>query len=166
MRYSCSCGGITEYVNVYSTRRPTTHVYEVGGKRCRWLQDPRKENSPIFWFSFAPPPSCFPGLTRGWPDDGSKQALRIKKSSWLQFLAGFTRKKASTRRVNRKIADSTRNQRVFFSRYLAANYASVLSGRAMLRRGAGWPLQDIVTTNIVWCMAYKGEVEGGSYTAR
>jgi len=36
----------------------------------------------------------------------------------------FTRKKASTRRVNRKIADSTRNQRVFFSRYLAANYAS------------------------------------------
>ena len=39
------------------------------------------------------------------------------------MLAGFTRKKASTRRVNRKIADSTRNQRVFFSRYLAANYA-------------------------------------------
>ena len=26
------------------------------------------------------------------------------------------------RRVNRKIADSTRKQRVFFSRYLAANY--------------------------------------------
>ena len=33
-------------------------------------------------------------------------------------------KKASTRRVNRKIADSTQNQRVFFSRYLTANYAS------------------------------------------
>jgi len=38
------------------------------------------------------------------------------------MLAGFTRKKASTRRVNRKIADSTRKQRVIFSRYLAANY--------------------------------------------
>jgi len=41
------------------------------------------------------------------------------------MLAGFTRKKASTRRVNRKIADSTRNQRVFFSRYLAAIYGLV-----------------------------------------
>jgi len=40
----------------------------------------------------------------------------------LKLVAGFTRKKASTRRVNRKIADFTRNQRVFFSRYLAANY--------------------------------------------
>jgi len=42
----------------------------------------------------------------------------------LKLLAGFTRKKASTCRVNRKIADSTRNQRVFFSRYLAATYDS------------------------------------------
>jgi len=44
--------------------------------------------------------------------------------NWVnkKLLAGFTRKKASTRRVNRKIADSTRNQQVFFSRYLAANY--------------------------------------------
>jgi len=40
------------------------------------------------------------------------------------MLAGFTRKKASTRRVNRNIAEPTRNQRVFFSRYLAANYGS------------------------------------------
>jgi len=38
------------------------------------------------------------------------------------FIRVLTRKRASTRRVNRKIADSTRNQRVFFSRYHAANY--------------------------------------------
>jgi len=24
-----------------------------------------------------------------------------------------------------------------------------------------WPLHDIVITNIVWCMVYKIEVEGG-----
>ena len=41
---------------------------------------------------------------------------------WLQLLAGLPEKKASTCRVNRKIAIFTRNQRVFFSRYLAANY--------------------------------------------
>ena len=46
----------------------------------------------------------------------------------MKLLAGFTRKKASTHRVNRKIADSTRNQRVFFSRYLAANYGSFCRG--------------------------------------
>jgi len=45
------------------------------------------------------------------------------------MLAGFTRKKASTRRVNRKLADSTRNQRVFFSKYLAANYGEALQVR-------------------------------------
>jgi len=51
----------------------------------------------------------------------------------LKLLAGFTRKKASTRRVNRKIADSTRNQRVFFSRYLAANYVPyVLNSHARI----------------------------------
>jgi len=83
---------------------------------------PRKENPPMFRFFGTPPPSCFPGFTRGWPDDWKKQALRIQKLGWLNLLAGFTRKKASTRRVNRKLADSTRNQRVFFSRYLAANY--------------------------------------------
>ena len=85
---------------------------------------PRKENSPILWFFFGPPPSCFPGFTRGWPDDRSKHAPGKKKSDWLKLLAGFTRKKASTRRVNRKLAHSTRNQRVFFSRYFAANYGT------------------------------------------
>jgi len=25
----------------------------------------------------------------------------------------------------------------------------------------GWPLHEIVITNIIWCMAYKREVEGG-----
>jgi len=46
----------------------------------------------------------------------------MKKIGLIELLAGFTPKKASTRRVHRKITDSTRNQRVFFSRYLAANY--------------------------------------------
>jgi len=88
----------------------------------RWLQDTSKRKLADFLFFSAPPPSCFPRVHPSWPDDWSKQALRIKKSGWLNMLAGFTRKKASTRRVNRKIADSTRNQRVFVSRYLAANY--------------------------------------------
>jgi len=26
---------------------------------------------------------------------------------------------------------------------------------------APWPLHDIVITNIVWCVAYKREIEGG-----
>ena len=29
-----------------------------------------------------------------------------------------------------------------------------------------WPLHDIVITNIVWCMAYKGRVAGRSYIAQ
>jgi len=28
-----------------------------------------------------------------------------------------------------------------------------------------WPLHDIIITNLVWCMAYLREVEGGSFTA-
>ena len=31
---------------------------------------------------------------------------------------------------------------------------------------AGWPLHDIVMTNLVWCMAYKREVEKVCYTAQ
>ena len=29
-----------------------------------------------------------------------------------------------------------------------------------------WPLQDIVITNILWCMVHTREVGGGSYTAQ
>jgi len=82
---------------------------------------PRKENSPIFVF-LRPFPSCFPGFTRGWPDDWSKQALQIKKIGLIKTFSRVYPKKASTRRVNKKIADFTRNRRVLFSRYLAANY--------------------------------------------
>jgi len=32
-------------------------------------------------------------------------------------------------------------------------------------RVGSWPLHDIVITNIVWCMAYQREFEGGSYIA-
>jgi len=53
----------------------------------------------------------------------------------LKRLAGFTRKKGSTRRVNSKIADSTQNQRVLFSRYLATNYAWLLRGGVVKGKG-------------------------------
>jgi len=29
-----------------------------------------------------------------------------------------------------------------------------------------WPVYDIAIANIVWCMAYTREVEGGSYIAQ
>jgi len=29
-----------------------------------------------------------------------------------------------------------------------------------------WPLHDIVSSNIVWCMPYEREFEGGSYIAQ
>ena len=66
--------------------------------RC-WLQDTSKRILADLLIFVVPPPSCFPGFTRGWADDWSNQAPRIKKSGWLKLLAGFTRKKASTRRV-------------------------------------------------------------------
>jgi len=31
---------------------------------------------------------------------------------------------------------------------------------------SNWPLHNIVITSIAWCMAYKREVEGGSYLAQ
>jgi len=31
----------------------------------------------------------------------------------------------------------------------------------VIRKGGGWPQQDIFSTNCVWCMAYKGGVVGG-----
>jgi len=52
-----------------------------------------------------------------------------KKNGLIVTFSRIYPKKASTRRVNRKIADSTRNQQVFFSRYLAANYSKVGQNR-------------------------------------
>jgi len=126
-QFKRACGDRDKF-DVWNTRARvrSTRGYQSVPSR-RWLQDTSKRKLADFFYCFrAPPPSCFPGFTRGWPDDWSKQARRIKKSGWLKLLAGFARNKASTRRVNRKIADSTRNQRVYFSRYLAANYALVL----------------------------------------
>jgi len=48
----------------------------------------------------------------------------IKKIGLIKTVSRVNPKKASTCRVSRKIADSTRNQRVFFSRYFAANYGN------------------------------------------
>jgi len=42
---------------------------------------------------FAPPPSCFPGFTRGWPDDWSKQALRIKTIGLIKTFSRVYPKK-------------------------------------------------------------------------
>jgi len=89
----------------------------------RWLQDTTKRNLAYFSIFFTPPPvPVTPGLPEDDPTIDENKRPGFKKLGWLKLLAGFTRKKASTRRVNRKTADSTRNQRVFFSRYLAANY--------------------------------------------
>jgi len=32
--------------------------------------------------------------------------------------------------------------------------------------GECWPLHEIASTNIVWCMAYKRRVGGGAYRAQ
>jgi len=46
----------------------------------RWLHDTSKRKlADVSIFFWRPPPSCFPGFTRGGPDDWSKQAFRIKK---------------------------------------------------------------------------------------
>jgi len=86
---------------------------------------PRTENSPIFLFFGRPPLPVSPGYPEVDPTMDQNRRSGLKQSGWLKHLAGFTRKKASTRRVNRKIANSTRNQRVFVSRYLAANYGRI-----------------------------------------
>jgi len=46
----------------------------------------------------------------------------FEKIGLIKTFSRVYPKRSSTRRVNRKIADSTRNQQVVFSRYLAANY--------------------------------------------
>jgi len=58
---------------------------------------PRKENSPIFQFFFAPPPFLFPGFTRGWLDDWSKQALRIKTIGLIKTVSRVCPKKRRAR---------------------------------------------------------------------
>ena len=104
-------------------------------RRRRWLQDTSKRKLADFSIVFVPPPFLFPRvhprLTRRLIKTSAPDK---KRSGCLKLLAGFTRKKASTRRVNRKIADSTRNQRVLFSRYLAANYAVKKANGASLQR--------------------------------
>jgi len=59
----------------------------------RWLPDTSKRKLADFLIFFAPPPSCFPGLSRVWPDDGSKQALRIKKIGMLETVSRIYPKK-------------------------------------------------------------------------
>jgi len=82
---------------------------------------PRKENTPIFRFFSRPPVPVSPGLPEDDPtiDKNKRPGLKI---GLIETFSRVYPKKACTRRVNRKIADSTRNQRVFFSRYLAANH--------------------------------------------
>jgi len=89
----------------------------------RWLHDTSKRKLADFLICFAPPPpSSFPGFTRSWPDHWSKQALMIKKIGLIQTLSQVYPKNGEHAPCKSKIADSTRNQRVLFSRYFAANY--------------------------------------------
>jgi len=60
----------------------------------------------------------------------------MTKIGLIETFSRVYPKKASTRRVNKKIADSTRNQRVFFSRYLAANYGDGEDASSMVTAGA------------------------------
>jgi len=80
---------------------------------CRYLQDTSNRKLADFFIFLATPPPCFPGLTRRLIKTGAP----VKK---IGMTATFSRvdpeKKGSKRRVNRKIADSTRNRRVFCSR--------------------------------------------------
>jgi len=48
---------------------------------------PRKEKFADFQLFSRPPPSCFPGFTRGWPDDRSNQAPRIKKIGLIKTFS-------------------------------------------------------------------------------
>ena len=44
--------------------------------------------------------------------------------------------------------------------------SNYLGTQSTFNPNAGWPLQDIAGTNIVWCMAYKRGGSGGSYIAQ
>jgi len=106
-----------------SGRRRRRSESSQGEQGRRWLQDTSKRKLVYFSIFFTPPPvPVSPGLPEDDPTIDKNKRPGFKKLGWLKLVAGLTRKKASTRRVNRKIADSTRNQRVLFSRYLAANY--------------------------------------------
>jgi len=99
---------------VYQNRKEEARAAVVGCKI------PRKENSPIFGFFSRPPLPVSPGSPEFHP-----WWIKTGAPAKIGLITTFSRvypKKAITRRVNRKIAESTRNQRVFFSRYRAANY--------------------------------------------
>jgi len=95
-----------------------------------------RTRQPTLLLRWTPPLPVSPGLPEVDPTIDKIKCSGYKKLSLLKLLAGFTRKKASTRRVNRKFADSTRNQRVFFSWYLAANYGGQRSSSIRLRVNA------------------------------
>jgi len=59
----------------------------------RWLQDTSNRKLADFFIFWPPPPSCFPGLPRGGPDDGSKQALRIKTIGLIETFSRVYPKK-------------------------------------------------------------------------
>jgi len=100
----------------------------------RWLQDTPKIKLADFLICFVRPPVPLspgsPELTRR----SIKPSAPDKKIGLIKTFSRVYPKNASTRRVNRKIADSTRNQRVFFSRYLAANDGRVARLQSLARR--------------------------------
>ena len=111
---------------------------------------PRKENSPMFRSFSRPPVPVSPGSPEVDPTIDKNKRPEFKELCWLKLIAGFTPKKASTRRVNRKIANFTRNQRVFFSRYLAANYGYYRVGPPIMWIGWTGPMLGL-TRDRRWC---------------
>jgi len=91
-------------------------------KSRSWLQDTSTRTLADILMYFAPPPlPVSPGSPEADPMIDQNRRSEKKRIGLIKTFSRVYPKKASTRRVNKKIANSTRNQRVFFSRYLAAN---------------------------------------------
>ena len=85
--YVCMC--VCIYVHMSWKRTyPVCKLKLCDAGPRRWLQDTSKRKLADFLIFFARPPSCFPGLIRGWPNDWSTQAPRIK---WIGLIETFSR---------------------------------------------------------------------------
>ena len=106
----------------------------------RWLQDTSKRKLADVFIIFTPPPlPVSSGSPEADPMTDQNRRSELKKSGWLKLLAGFTRKKASTRRVNKKIADSTRNKSFLFKVSCSQLRFCHIPTAGFLQPKSGWP---------------------------